>query len=114
MSFSYNKLWIILIEKGWRKEDLRKAIGASPTTIAAMGRGEGISPKVLERICEALHVQPGDIMEYIEPNHKSPINFDPNMNKPISPNTLTTNPCYEHEQLLSDYNIPFEYKRDLE
>jgi DNA-binding Xre family transcriptional regulator len=37
----------------------------SPTTIAAMGKGDGISPKVLERICAALDCQPGDIMEYL-------------------------------------------------
>ena len=48
------------------KEAFRKLIKASPTTIAAMGRGEGISPKVLERICIAFNCQPGDIMEYIQ------------------------------------------------
>lgn len=64
MPFSYDKLWKILIDKKMTKEDLRLLIKASPTTIAAMGKGEGISPKVLERICIALSVQPGDIMEY--------------------------------------------------
>ena len=66
MAFSYNKLWKILIDRNMTKEQLRLMTKASPTTIAAMGKGEGISPKVLERICNALHVQPGDIME-IEP-----------------------------------------------
>lgn len=66
MPFTYNKLWKILIDKNMTKEDFRKLIKASPTTIAAMGKGEGISPKVLERICKALECQPGDIMEYLE------------------------------------------------
>lgn len=65
MPFSYNKLWKTLIDKNMTKEEFRKLIKASPTTIAAMGKGEGISPKVLERICIALECQPGDIMEYI-------------------------------------------------
>lgn len=65
MGFSYNKLWKLLIDKSMTKESLRLLIKASPTTIAAMGRGEGISPKVLERICKALECQPGDIMEYL-------------------------------------------------
>ncbi len=64
MAFSYNKLWKILIDRGMTKEQLRLSAGLSPTTVAAMGKGEGISPKVLSRICEALGVQPGDIMEY--------------------------------------------------
>lgn len=64
MPFSYNRLWKTLIDKNMTKEDFRKLIKASPTTIAAMGKGEGISPKVLERICIALDCQPGDIMEY--------------------------------------------------
>jgi len=65
MAFSYNNLWKILIDKNMTKEQFRLMIKASPTTIAAMGRGEGISPKVLERICISLNVQPGDVITYI-------------------------------------------------
>ena len=39
MPFSYDKLWKILIDKKMTKEDLRLLIKASPTTIAAMGKG---------------------------------------------------------------------------
>jgi len=65
MAFSYDKLWKLLIDKKMTKESFRLLIKASPTTIAAMGKGEGISPKVLERICAAFDCQPGDIMEYM-------------------------------------------------
>lgn len=65
MPFSYDKLWKTLIDKKMTKEAFRNLIKASPTTIAAMGKGEGISPKVLERICKAFDCQPGDIMEYV-------------------------------------------------
>jgi DNA-binding Xre family transcriptional regulator len=65
MAFSYNRLWKVLIDRGMKKEQLRILAQMSPTTIAAMGKGEGVSPKVLERICAALSCQPGDIMEYV-------------------------------------------------
>jgi len=68
MSFSYNKLWKILIDRNMTKERFRLHAKLSPTTIAAMGKGEGISPKVLERICHNLEVQPGDIMEVLPDN----------------------------------------------
>ena len=68
MAFSYDKLWKLLIDKKMTKEKFRILIKASPTTIAAMGKGEGISPKVLDRICTAFECQPGDIMEHIPNN----------------------------------------------
>ena len=66
MAFSYDKLWKLLIDRKMNKEQFRLLAKLSPTTIAAMGKGEGISPKVLGRICEVLCVQPGDIMEYMK------------------------------------------------
>ncbi len=63
--FSFNKLWKLLIDLGMNKEQFRQKIGLSPSTVASMGKGEGVSPKVLARICETLHCQPGDIMEYV-------------------------------------------------
>lgn len=74
MAFSYDKLWKLLIDKKMTKESFRLLIKASPTTIAAMGKGEGISPKVLERICAAFDCQPGDIIEYV-PNPLGPISL---------------------------------------
>ena len=63
--FSFNKLWKLLIDLGMNKEQFRRKLGLSPSTVASMGKGEGVSPKVLARICETLHCQPGDIMEYV-------------------------------------------------
>lgn len=61
--FSYTKLWKLLIDKGMTKEQLRLAAKLSPNTISAMGKGEVISGKMLERICEVLSVTPNEIME---------------------------------------------------
>ncbi len=65
MAFSYDKLWKLLIDKKMTKETFRISVKVSPTTIAAMGKGQGISPKVLDRICTSFHCQPGDIMEHV-------------------------------------------------
>jgi putative transcriptional regulator len=70
MTFSYNPLWKILIDKGMTKEQLRQALNLSPSTVAKMGRGENISLEVIGRICSYLNCQPGDIMEYIPDNEK--------------------------------------------
>jgi len=68
MTFSYNPLWKILIDKGMTKEQLRQALNLSPSTVAKMGKGENISLEVVGRICSYLNCQPGDIMEYIHDN----------------------------------------------
>lgn len=67
MSITFSKLWHLLLDRGMTKEDLRTAAKLSPTTIAAMGRNEGISSKTVEKICITLGVQPGDIMEIEDP-----------------------------------------------
>lgn len=65
MTFSFNPLWKLLIDKDMTKEDLRVALNLSPSTIAKMGKGENISLGVLQRICDYFDCQPGDLMIYI-------------------------------------------------
>ena len=64
MSFSYNKLWKLLIDKKMNKEELRKRTGMSSTTLARMGKDENISLDVLGRICKELECDIGDIISY--------------------------------------------------
>lgn len=33
MYFSYNKLWKLLIDRGWKKKDLQQASGVSSTSM---------------------------------------------------------------------------------
>lgn len=60
---SYAKLWVLLEKRGMKKTDLKKVI--SGNTIAKLGKNEPISSVVIEKICDFLKCQPGDIMEYI-------------------------------------------------
>ena len=63
MGVSYNKLFKLLIDKKMKKKDLMQATGISPSSIAKLGKDEYVSLEVLVKICEALQVDIGDIME---------------------------------------------------
>ena len=65
MAVCYNKLWKLLIDRKMKKKDLIQQTGISRTTIAKMGRDENVSTDVLSKICGALNVDIGEIMEMI-------------------------------------------------
>ena len=63
MAFSYNKLWKLLIDRKLLKKDLMMITGITSTTMAKMGKGQPVSLEVLGRICNALDVNIGDIVD---------------------------------------------------
>lgn len=65
MSYSYNKLWKILIDRKMTKKDLKEKTKLTSTTIAKMGKEQPVSLDVLGRICDALEVNIGDLVDYI-------------------------------------------------
>lgn len=65
MAISYNKLWKLLIDKKMSKADLRKAAGIAPNTMTRLRRDEEVTLAVLNKICSALNVDIGDIMEFM-------------------------------------------------
>lgn len=64
MAISYNKLWKLLVDKKMSKADLRKAAGIAPNTMTRLRRDEEVTLAVLNRICVALDVNIGDVMEF--------------------------------------------------
>lgn len=64
MTVSYVSLWKILLEKGLQKQDLVEQVGLSSATVAKMGKGEPVSNKVLEKICNFLGCSVNDIISY--------------------------------------------------
>ena len=68
MKFSYNKIWKLLIDKGWTKSELRKKTGISTSTIAKLGKGENITTDVLLKICIALDCGIEAIIEIVDKN----------------------------------------------
>lgn len=65
MAANYNKLWKLLIDKGMKKKDLQAAAGIMSGVITKMGRGQDVTTTVLEKICNALGCNIGDIMEFV-------------------------------------------------
>ena len=69
MAISYNKLWKLLVDKKMSKAaDLRKAAGIAPNTMTRLRRDEEVTLSVLNRICVALDVNIGDVMEFVPEN----------------------------------------------
>ena len=64
MAISYNGLWKMLIDKNMYKKDLVAKLNISSATMAKMGKGESVSMDVLQRICEYLECDIGDIMSF--------------------------------------------------
>ena len=64
MAVSYNGLWKLLIDKNMKKRDLIENMGISSSTVAKMTKGETVSMNILERICDELECDFGDIIHY--------------------------------------------------
>ena len=65
MAISYNKLWKLLVDKKMSKADLRRAADLAPNTMTKLRRDEPVAMIVLEKICCAINVDFGDIIQYI-------------------------------------------------
>ena len=63
MGVSYRKLFKLLIDRKMKKKDLIEISGISPSSMAKLGRDETVSLEVLIKLCAALNVDFGDIME---------------------------------------------------
>lgn len=66
MSYSYNGLWHLLVDKGLKKTDLKEIAGLTPATLARMSKNEAVSLKVLGRICKELDCGVADVIEFVK------------------------------------------------
>lgn len=64
---SYRPLFILLATRGLSKADLRRLANISPNTMTKLRRNEEVSMTILNKICSALQVSYGDIIEYVHP-----------------------------------------------
>lgn len=65
MTFSYNKLWKLLIDKNMMKKDLIAQTNINSSTMAKLGKDLPVSMEVLGRICSALDCNIGDVVDFI-------------------------------------------------
>lgn len=70
MAISYNKLWKLLIDKKMTAADLRKQADIAPNTLTRMKKDQEVTMQVLERICEVLDTDFGEIVEYYPDNER--------------------------------------------
>lgn len=69
MAASYKKLFKLLIDRNMKKKELAELSGVSVATITKMGKdGVSVNSDVLVKICHALKVDIGDIMEMVPEN----------------------------------------------
>ena len=64
------QLFKLMIDRDMKKKDLQQAAGLSPATITKLGNNSYVSMEVLVKICRALCVDIGDIMEITPAENK--------------------------------------------
>ena len=65
MAVSYIKLWKLLLDKKLKRVDLKKEANISSSTLAKLGKDEYVSMEIMERICESLDADIGDVMQFV-------------------------------------------------
>ena len=65
MEVSYKKLFKLLIDRDMKKKDLQKATGLSSSSITKLAKDEYVSMEVIVKVCKALSVDVGDVMEIV-------------------------------------------------
>ena len=65
MSYSYKKLWKLLIDKDLKKKDLAAIAGISQYTVTKMSKGENVKLDSLAKVCQALDCGLDDIVEIV-------------------------------------------------
>lgn len=63
MTYCYNRLWKLLIDKGITKTEMRKQAGISTNVLAKMGKNEAVSMDTLAKISNAMKCGLDDIVE---------------------------------------------------
>lgn len=64
MAVSYQKLFVMLDEKGLKKYYLRQN-GINPKVIDALSKNKNVNVSTIMDLCKLLDCQPSDIMEYV-------------------------------------------------
>ena len=63
MGVSYKRLFKLMIDREMKKKDLQRLTGLSPASVTKLAKDEYVSMEVIVKVCNALNVEIGDIME---------------------------------------------------
>lgn len=62
----YNKLANHLKKNNMKWIDLQNALQVSPSIIAKFQKNRSVTTETIDKICTYLHIQPADMMEWVE------------------------------------------------
>lgn len=65
MAIKYYKMLDLMNRQSIGKEELRKKIQVSSSTMAKISKNEYVSLEVINKICGVLACQPGELLEYV-------------------------------------------------
>ena len=65
MAWSYDRLWIMLIQRKMKKTQLKDAAHLTSAVIAKMGKCQPITMEAVGKICTALNCRIEDVVEFI-------------------------------------------------
>lgn len=66
MPIKYNKLLLMMQQKGLTTYKIRKENIISQSALTAIKNGKSVTTDTIAKLCKALDCQPGDILEYEE------------------------------------------------
>lgn len=97
----YTKLWLLLEKRGMKRTDLKEIM--SSATLAKLGKNEPVSSNIIEKICDFLKCQPGDIMENITKEDIQKVNDVMNEKVNEMMNMLTVATGMSKETILDNF-----------
>ena len=74
MSFTYKKLFKLLIDRKLKKKDLCKMADISTSSVTKLCKDQNVNTEILEKICDALECEISDIMEVNHNTERGDIN----------------------------------------
>lgn len=63
---------VMLAKRKMSLNELSERVGVTPSNLSILktGKAKGVRFSTLEKLCEALDCQPGDLLEYLPPQQK--------------------------------------------
>ena len=71
MAISYKKLWKLIIDKDMANAEVRRAAHIGPSTFSRMKKNEYVTLEVLDKLCDVLNCDIGDIVERVPEDNSS-------------------------------------------
>ena len=71
MAISYEPLWATLEKLNLNMTDMRKKTGIATATMAKLRKNESLTLSMVDKICNGLHCNSGDVVKITQDSHSS-------------------------------------------